>query len=112
MADDDMSELMSRANSLIDQFAMRRKENEDKKKEQEKDLDKKINRIPVESSDVASIGYGEKKMILEVEFHSGSIYQYLNVPEAVYKSFMSSNSKGKFINSDIKGKFSYNLIKK
>lgn len=35
-----------------------------------------------------------------VKFHKrGDIYKYYNVPESIYSSFSSSNSKGRFINN-------------
>ena len=39
-----------------------------------------MERIAVESSNLASIGYDEASMVLEVEFKHGGIYQYFDVP--------------------------------
>lgn len=43
-----------------------------------------MNRTSVTSSNIASIGYDPSSLTLEVEFTDGSIYQYFDVPEAVY----------------------------
>jgi len=56
-----------------------------------------MNRTPVSSSNLASVGYDPENMILEIEFHNGGIYQYFNVPESVYRSLMSADSHGKYL---------------
>jgi hypothetical protein len=38
---------------------------------------------------------------LEVEFKNG-IYQYYNVPDAIYQQFVESDSEGKFLHAYIK----------
>jgi hypothetical protein len=40
-----------------------------------------MNRISVNSSDLASVGYDPNTSMLEVAFRSGGVYQYFNVPE-------------------------------
>jgi hypothetical protein len=37
-----------------------------------------IIRTPVESSNIASVGYDKENQILEIEFHHGAVYQYFN----------------------------------
>lgn len=64
-----------------------------------------MNRIAVTSSNVASIGYDSESMTLEVEFRSGGIYQYFDVPESVYQALMSASSVGQFLNANIKNCF-------
>lgn len=56
--------------------------------------------IPVNSSNVAKIGYDNTT--LEVHFHSGSVYHYHNVSKALFNEFLLAKSKGKFLNSRIK----------
>src|SRR5690606_38788946 len=41
-----------------------------------KDNNSGIKRIPVTSSNIASVGYDKEEHILEIEFHHGTIYQY------------------------------------
>jgi KTSC domain len=69
--------------------------------------DKKINRIPVSSSNISSIGYDQDSQILEEEFLKGNIYQYFDVPQAVYEEFLSADSKGKYLIAQIKGNYRY-----
>ncbi len=44
-------------------------------------------------------------MTLEIEFHSGAIYQYSGVPESVYEGLMSSASKGSYFHAYIRGRY-------
>jgi hypothetical protein len=64
-----------------------------------------MNRTAVESSNVAAVGYEASNSVLEVEFHSGSIYQYHGVPAGVYWSLVDAPSKGQFFNNYIKGAY-------
>ena len=64
-----------------------------------------IERHPIKSSHLKSVGYDEKKEELEVEFQTGEVYRYFRVPVVVYKELMSAESKGKFFNSRIKGMY-------
>ena len=38
----------------------------------------------VSSSNIASIGYDPDNLVLEIEFLSGAVYQYYDVPQSVY----------------------------
>lgn len=71
-----------------------------------------MQRVDVISSNIKSIGYDEKSSILEVEFLSTDIYNYFDVPKAVYLELMESNSHGKYLNSKIKGYYEYKIIYK
>jgi len=58
-----------------------------------------MDRASVESSLIKSLGYEESSSTLEVEFHRGSVYQYLDVPLAVYEDLCDSASVGKSFNT-------------
>ena len=60
-----------------------------------------INQMVV-STEIEWIGYEHKTSLLQVEFIAGSIYQYANVPECVYKAFLNAESHGRFFESFIK----------
>jgi len=64
-------------------------------------------RIPVVSSNIASVCYDKGSQLLEVEFHHGAIYQYFNVPEKVYENLMNSPAMGSYLMNEIKTKFEY-----
>jgi hypothetical protein len=63
------------------------------------------------SSVVASFSYKKETSILRVVFVSGSVYEYLNVPEWIYTNMRVSGSKGIFLNLQIKGKYVYRKLK-
>ena len=66
-----------------------------------------MNRQPVQSSNIASIGYDKESKTLEIEFLNGGIYQYNDVSENIYKRLMSAESKGKFFITRIRNNPSY-----
>lgn len=57
------------------------------------------------SSNVRKIGYHEGDLI--VEYLSGAKYRYKNVPKKLYDAMLESDSKGRFMNNSIKGKFEF-----
>lgn len=64
-----------------------------------------MNRESVQSSMIASLGYDENTSILEVEFNSGAVWQYYDVPESVYYDMMNSGSIGKYFHANIRGQY-------
>jgi phosphoribosylpyrophosphate synthetase len=61
-----------------------------------------MSREPIDSSVIASMGYAAARRILEIEFHSGDIYDYFDVPEQEYVAFRSAESKGTYLNQIFK----------
>lgn len=70
-----------------------------------------MNRAPVSSSNLRSVGYDEATQTLEIEFHSGGVYQYDSVPRSVYKALMNAPSHGKYFHAHIKGVYPYKRIR-
>ena len=68
-------------------------------------------RRPVRSSNIVSIGYAEASYTLEVEFHSGSVYQYYNVPKSVYEGLMNASSHGTYLARYVKDVYRYREVK-
>lgn len=66
-----------------------------------------MNRRPVSSSNLSSAGYDEASQTLEIEFNNGGIYQYFDVPRAVFDGLMSATSHGRFFHQHIRGVFRY-----
>lgn len=66
-----------------------------------------MQRVSVVSSNIDSIGYDAPSQTLEVCFKNGSIYQYFDVPEQVYRGLMSADSPGRYLNQNIKGLYRY-----
>ena len=69
-----------------------------------------MNRIPVSSSNLRSVGYDASQYTLEIEFHNGSIYQYFNVPQVVYQGLLAASSHGQYFDQHIR-KAGYSLRK-
>jgi len=69
-----------------------------------------MERTAVSSSNIGAIGYEAETQTLEVEFLNGSIYQYAGVSVEEYEAMMNSDSKGKYLNTNIKGRYSFNKL--
>lgn len=61
-----------------------------------------MERVPVSSSNLASVGYDSCSATLEVEFNHGGIYQYSGVPEEIHQGLMSAGSHGTYFDKFIK----------
>ena len=70
-----------------------------------------MDRQHVRSTNLRSIGYDPDARVLEIEFHSGSIYQYINVPEQVYLALMNAVSKGSYFSDHIKERYKFKRIR-
>ncbi|HKU49001.1 MAG TPA: KTSC domain-containing protein [Nitrososphaera sp.] len=66
-----------------------------------------MERHQVQSRSIRSIGYESASSTLEVEFVSDGAYMYRNVPERLYREFLDSDSKGRFFQAHIRGKYRY-----
>lgn len=64
-------------------------------------------RKPVDSTTMRSVGYEAPSRILEIEFDSGAVYQYLGVPARIYQQLLRAESKGRYFNSEIRDIYSY-----
>ena len=67
-------------------------------------------REPVASTNIVSLGYDADTETLEVEFGSGSVYQYYNVGAAIYEQLAEASSKGQFINTYIKNAYPFSRV--
>lgn len=59
------------------------------------------------SSNIRSIGFDRGEQLLEIEFFTGGVYQYRDVPESVYDELINAPSKGKYYQHRIKECFPY-----
>lgn len=62
-----------------------------------------MRREAVDSSMLSSVGYDEESRTLEVEFTSGTVYRYFDVPPEEHRLLMEAGSIGKYMNANIKG---------
>jgi len=70
-----------------------------------------MQRTPVESSNLASVGYDPTSATLEIEFRKSGVYQYFGVPSSTYDELMSAGSKETNFDQNIKkGGYSYSKV--
>jgi hypothetical protein len=69
-----------------------------------------MERKPVESSNIESVGYDKATKVLEVKFKSGSVYQYTNVPPEKHKALVEADSVGGYFSANIKEHYSYKRV--
>lgn len=69
-----------------------------------------MERKPVVSSMIRSIGYSPDSETLEVEFGSGGVYQYSGVSARTYRELMDAPSIGTYFGRNIKGKNAFKKV--
>ncbi len=60
---------------------------------------------PVQSSNIAAVGFDQPKGLLAVQFKTGHIYHYAGVSETDYAQLVDAPSKGKHFGTHIRSKF-------
>ena len=66
-----------------------------------------MDRTPVTSSNIRSIGYNPETNVLEIEFKKGGVYQYDHVPPHVHSNLMGASSHGHHFWAHIKGVYQH-----
>ncbi len=66
-----------------------------------------MDRTPVKSSQLSSVGYDPETSILEVEFSTGAVYQYFQVKPEHHAALLAADSIGGHFGQHIRGKFPY-----
>ena len=69
-----------------------------------------MNRVPVSSSNLASVGYDLETLTLEVEFLNGGVYQYFDVPPHEHEALMQAPSHGKYFSANIRNDYRYTRL--
>jgi hypothetical protein len=69
-----------------------------------------MNKTPVTSSNIDSIGYDPDSQTLEIEFKNGSTYQYFDIPELIHTELINSDSIGGYLATNIKGVYRYSKV--
>ena len=69
----------------------------------------------IKSTIIHKIEYNEQEKALDIEFRSGNVYRYYNVPPRMWKVFQlyieCEGSPGSFFNEYVKGRFTSEKIK-
>lgn len=61
-----------------------------------------MKRMPVQSRSLRALGYDPERQVLEVEFRSGALYRYEQVPPAVVQALLQADSLGRHFNQVFK----------
>lgn len=69
-----------------------------------------MQRRPVDSSAIASVGYDAATGTLEVEYSHGAVYQYFDIPEDMYVQLMQASSKGTYLYNNVRDAFPYSRV--
>jgi hypothetical protein len=67
-----------------------------------------MRRRPVDSSSVRSVGWSDGT--LEIEYVSGDIYQYYDVPQPRYAALLAAPSIGAYVNKQIKPYYEFREV--
>ena len=64
--------------------------------------------IPVDSSSIEAVAYDDEARRLHVRFReSGETYIYLDVDARVFDDLLAAESKGAYLNREVKGRFAF-----
>jgi hypothetical protein len=69
-----------------------------------------MNRVRLVSSMMASAGYDPANRVLEIEFATGAVYHYFDVPLDVYQGLVDAASQGRFFHSRIRHTFAFKCV--
>ena len=62
------------------------------------------------SSSIVAAGYSANDRVFRARFPRGREYDYLNVPPKVYRGVLDADSKGRFVNLQIKPHYDYEEV--
>ena len=71
-----------------------------------------MQRQSVESSMLQEVGYDPERRVLEVEFASGEVYDYYDVPPEVYDGLLRAESPGQYFRDHVRGVYTYRRLRK
>ena len=66
-----------------------------------------MDRRPVQSSNLSSIGYDPSTQTLEIEFKGGGVYTYHDVDQAKADALLNAESVGKHFHAHIRNAHSF-----
>jgi hypothetical protein len=61
--------------------------------------------VNVQSTAVSKVAYDPARESLYVLYVRGETFEYFKVPETVYREFLAADSKGRFLNQRLKGRY-------
>lgn len=69
-----------------------------------------MERTPVKSSQILSIGHDPEKQVLEIEFKGGGVYHYTGVDAEKHAALVASDSIGKHFHANIRGQHQHRKL--
>ena len=69
-----------------------------------------MERMAVQSREIAIIGYEAESETLEIVFRRGGVYRYQGVPDKVFRELMTAPSQGTYFAEKVKQKYPYQKI--
>lgn len=64
-----------------------------------------MQRQPVKSESIKSVGYDRNARAIEVEFAGGAVYRYAPAPLYAYRDLLDAPSKGVYVNTVLKPRY-------
>lgn len=64
-----------------------------------------MKRLKVDSSMISSLGHDARTSILEIEFNTGAIWQYHEVPRRVFTELKKCDSVGRYFRENVQGMY-------
>ena len=61
-----------------------------------------MQRTRIKSRALRAVGYDPHQRVLEIEFVSGAVYRYFDVPDALHAGLMTAASHGEFFTGHIR----------
>lgn len=65
---------------------------------------------PVQSSNIASVGYDDVTLTVFVQFLNGTIYIYKEVPQFEFENLKTAASVGSYLHRNFKNVYAYERI--
>jgi hypothetical protein len=66
--------------------------------------------IPVNSSNVAEVGYDDANQSVYVRFLDGGLYVYRGVPQFAFDGLLNASSVGSYLHRNFKNVYAYERI--
>lgn len=70
---------------------------------------KEIKMVKVESSNIKEIGWDNDALYVK---YSSGVYRYNGVKKEIFEELLKAESKGRFMNEQIKGQYDYKKLEK
>ena len=69
-----------------------------------------MERMALDSEALSSIGYDPVLRVLEVEFTSGRVYQYFDVPQGEVQRLLRADSHGAYFSERMRDRYRYEAV--